>query len=232
VTPSSLVREAVAATWAFRAKGEREAEDRFRRLARTLAELHAHETVQRLALSASADEERHAALCVDLVRAYGGSMEMPPVESLPVDREGMSLEDATLTEVVSLCCIAETLSVAALGAILEVTVATDIHDVVHAILKDETSHAKLGWAHLASERKAGRGDFLSARLAPMMAASIPDDLFLPGTDSDNQEALAFGQLSRTRRVVIFRETFDRVIFPGFDALGIGTAPARAWLASR
>jgi hypothetical protein len=157
---------------------------------------------------------------------------MPPVESLPVDREGLSLEDATLTEVVSLCCIAETLSVAALGAILDVTTARDIQEVVRAILKDETSHAKLGWAHLATQREAGRGEFLSERLAHMMAASIPSDLFAVVTDIENEEALAFGQLSRSRRVALFRETFDEVIFPGFDAVGIGTAAARAWLASR
>jgi hypothetical protein len=134
--------------------------------------------------------------------------------------------------VVSLCCMAETLSVAALGAIFDVTVATDIRDVVHEILRDETSHAKLGWAHLATERAAGRGDFLSERLARMMAASIPDDLFAVDLDAENEEALAFGQLSRRRRVTVFRETFERVIFPGFDALGIATIAARAWLASR
>jgi hypothetical protein len=144
----------------------------------------------------------------------------------------MGLDYATLTEVVSLGCIAETLSVAALGAILDVTIAPDVRDVVRSILKDETSHAKLGWAHLAAERNAGRGDFLSERLPRMMEASIPVDLFASSTDVENDEALAFGQLPRSRRVSLFRETFDQVIFPGFDTLGIGTTAAREWLASR
>jgi hypothetical protein len=222
----------VAATWAFRAKGEREAEDRFRRLAQTLVRIDAHETVQRLALEASSDERRHATLCADLARAYGQTIDTPPMESLPVDRAGMSVEDATLVEMVSLSCVAETLSVAALGAILEVTVATDIQDVVRSILKDETSHAKLGWAHLAAERERGRGSFLGEVLPRLMAASIPDDLFSARDGLENEEALAFGQLPRSRRTTIFCETFEKVIFPGFGILGVDTAVARAWLTER
>src|SRR5262249_19202454 len=153
--PPPVVREVVAATWAFRAKGEREAEDRFLRLAGALGRVRAHETVRVLALRASSDEARHATLCTRLARAYGANIDEPPRESLPVDTEGLGAEDATLTEVVSLCCIAETLSVAALGAILEVTLAEDIQEVVRAILKDEVSHARLGWAHLAAELKVG-----------------------------------------------------------------------------
>src|SRR5204863_7468128 len=102
-------------------------------------------------------------------------------------------------------CIAETLSVGALGRILEVTRAKDIQDVVRSILKDEVAHARLGWAHLAAEIKLGRGDFLSERLPHMMATSIPDDLFAPCDDAQSDPALAFGQLSRGRRVAIFAE---------------------------
>jgi hypothetical protein len=171
-------------------------------------------------------------LCANLARAYGETIDVPPTESLPVDRAGMSLEEATLVEIMSLCCIAETLSVAALGAILEVTVATDIRDVVQSILKDEASHAKLGWAHLAAERERGRGGFLGELLPRLMAASIPDDLFLAQGGPENEEALAFGQLPRSRRVTIFCETFDQVIFPGFGAVGVDTAAARTWLSER
>jgi hypothetical protein len=144
----------------------------------------------------------------------------------------MTEVERTLAEVVSLCCVAETLSVASLGAIYDVTRAEDVRSVVHSILKDEVTHARLGWAHLGAERERGRGAFLAEWLPSMMAGGIPEDLFVLTDEVENEEALAFGQLTRKRRVDIFRSTFNEVIFPGFDTLGVSTDAARAWLAAR
>jgi hypothetical protein len=232
MTPSSRVRCAVAATWAFRARGEREAEDRFRRLGETLRRLGADDTALRLVGKAEEDERRHAALCGRLSATYGLEVETSAQESRPVGAVGMSVRDATLTEMVSLCCVAETLSVAALGAIHDVTRADDIRAVVHEILKDEIDHARVGWAHLGAERQRGRGGFLAAFLPDMLAAGIPEDLFQIEHDEENEEALLFGQLSRQRRVAIFRSTLVDVIFPGFELAGVDTTAARAWLRER
>jgi hypothetical protein len=232
MTPSSRVRSAVAATWAFRARGEREAEDRFRRLGETLRRLGADDAVQRLVLKAAEDERRHADLCCRLSATYGLRVETSREESRPVGAVGMSARDATLAEMVSLGCVAETLSVAALGAIRDVTLAEDIRAVVHEILKDEIDHAKVGWAHLGAERQRGRGTFLAAFLPDMLAAGIPEDLFRTEDDLENEEALSFGQLSRLRRVDIFRRTLVEVIFPGFEVAGVDTTAARAWFDER
>ena len=232
LTPTPAVREAVAGTWAFRATGEREAEDRFRRLARTLDRLGADESVRAMAHEAADDERRHSHLCAELAFSYGVTVELGARVSTPVGAPGLGLAACTLAEVVSLCCIAETLSVAALGKIREATVASDISTVVHELLKDEVKHARLGWAHLRVEVERGRAAFLADLLPGMMVAGIPADLFNDEAEVTTEEALAFGQLPRACRAEVFRETFEAVIFPGFEAAGVDTAAARAWLESQ
>lgn len=228
--PSEPLREVLAETWAFRAHGELEAADRFQRLARTLGKADAR--VCAMASEAAEDERRHAVLCAELACYFGAKVELCPENSVPVGYTELDTAECTLAEVVSLSCIAESLSVAALTTIRECAVATDVRDVVHEILKDEVKHARLGWAHLFAESRRGRSPFLSTFLPRMIAAGIPSDLFDGQADRGDDEALSFGQLSRARRLNILCETFVEVIFPGFEAAGVDTTAARLWLESR
>jgi hypothetical protein len=223
------LREIIASSWAVRARSEREAEERFRGLARSLASIGAHEHVVALAVRASLDEQRHAVLCARIARFYGASVAHLPRPRTQIDTSGLDAEDATLAELVSLACVGETLSVAALGASLEVVRAPDIQQVLRSILRDEAAHAKFGWQNLTEARRLGRGDFLHDRLSHVLEASLPDDLFDVSLDVDVDEAARFGELCASHRAAIYRMTFDDVIFPWFERLGVDTGGARNWV---
>lgn len=229
---SDIDRRKVGALWAFRAGGEREAHDRFGRLANELARAAAIPSVVEMARAASADEARHEGLCRDLAAAHGVTYRDTPRVSTPVGDPSFTLGERVLAEVVSLCCIGETLATTVLATTLEAATAHDVREVVHAILADEVRHSRLGWAHLAAESERGRAAFLGDFLPSMLAAGVPPDLFARGAAEPGEEALrAYGVLSKTELVEIFRATMSDVILPGFERLGVDATKARAWLQS-
>jgi hypothetical protein len=231
-----LVREAIGATWALRARAEREAEGRFAMLARALGRARAPGEVQGLALRASVDESRHVSLCSRVARTYGAHVDAPGPLRASAITQGLTAEGAALAEVVSLCCIAETLSVAAFGAILESAGPRDIRDVAQSILHDEAFHAEIGWTHLAAEVALGRGAFLGELLPSLLASSISGELPLAtpdlGDDAAEQEARSFGFLPAARHRAIVRDALGSVILPKFRAAGIETGAATAWLVTQ
>jgi hypothetical protein len=235
-TPTRLVREAIAATWTRRARGEREAEVHFMGLARALGRAGAPSDLQALALRASIDESRHVTLCAKLARAYGAHVDAPLRAHVAFEMRKTTAEGAALEELVALCCVGETLSVAAFGAILESAGPKEVRDVVKSILHDESFHAELGWTHLGKELALGRGEFLPERLPALFASSIPRELFAATPDlrdgPDAEQALAFGLLPSAMQHAILCDTFESVILPRFEAAGVETRAARAWLAER
>jgi hypothetical protein len=234
-TPTPLVREAIGATWALRARGEREAEARFARLARALGRTGAPGEVQGLALRASVDESRHVSLCSRLARSYGARIETASPLVPTADTTGLEPEDAALAEVVALCCIAETISVAAFGAILESAEPREIRDVAESILHDEAFHAEIGWTHLAAELAHGRGAFLGEVLPSLLASNLSAELGLAssalGDGVEADEARSFGLLPAARQRAIVRDALGSVVLPKLEAAGVETAAAVAWLAS-
>jgi hypothetical protein len=227
----AIVRERVAATWAFRTRAEIEATARFARMANDLAEVGASEVVVQGAADASADELRHRDLCARLAAKWGepNAVNHEPPKTR-IGRSEMDPRDRLLWEVVAVCCLAETLNTALMTRCMEVARDEDIRSTLHELLQDEVRHARLGWAHLAAERAQGRGQFLGDLLPLMLDASIEPGflegkLSIPWTDA----LYAYGELPWAELVRLYRETFNLVIFPGFDAAGIDTAKGRAWL---
>lgn len=229
-TATPRVRRAVASTWAFRAVGEREAAARFQRLAAELSAASAEPVVVQMAAASAEDERRHVRLCAALAATYGGVVRSEESEARLVGVPGMSLADRVLMEVVSLGCIAETLAATTLATIREVTRTPDVRAVVQEILRDEVAHGRIGWAHLAAERRKARGAWLHEHLVGMLTTGIPDDLFAPDIEDEDPEMLAHGELSRARRAAVFRETLTEVIFPGLEGFGVDASSGRAWLA--
>jgi len=116
---------------------------------------------------------------------------------------------------------------------MEVAKDPEIHSTLHELLKDEVRHARLGWAHLAAERAAGRGAFLGDVLPLLLEASIEPG-FLEGTMvAPWAPALYdYGELPSPELVQIFSDTLNLVVFKGLDAVGIDTSKGRAWLEAR
>ncbi len=224
----------MAATWAFRTRAEIEATARFARMATELAEVGATEFVLRGVADASADEARHRDLCARLAAEWGEpgalSHEAPPTR---IGRSDMGRRDRLLWELVAVCCISETMNVSLMTRCLEVAKDEAIRATLHELLKDEVRHARLGWAHLAAERAAGRGQFLGDVLPLMLEASIEPG-FLEGEPRPpwTDALYDYGELPWEELVRIFRETLSKVVFPGLDAVGIDASKGRAWLEGR
>lgn len=227
----AIIRARVAATWAFRTRAEIEATARFARMATELAEVGATPIVVRGAADASADELRHRDLCARLAAKWGEpnalAHEPPPNR---IGRSEMDPRDRLLWEMVAVCCISETMNTSLMTRCIEVAKDADIRATLHELLEDEVRHARLGWAHLAAERAAGRGQFLRDVLPLLLEASVEPGFLdgpprVPWTDA----MYDYGELPWTELVQIYRDTLNLVIFPGLDAVGVDTSRGRAWL---
>jgi hypothetical protein len=228
------LRRRLAVTWGFRTRAEIEATARFSRLAAELASAGAEPVVVSGAASAAEDEARHRDLCAVLAERFGDASARHHVAPrVRVGRAGMEMRDRLLWEMVAVCCISETMNTALLGRALEVACDPDIRGTLHALLRDEVRHARLGWAHLAAERAAGRGDFLTEVLPLMLEASIEPG-FLGGSAAApfTDDLYAYGELPHGELVALYRDTLEHVVFKGLEAMGLDTASGRAWLAER
>jgi hypothetical protein len=226
-----IIRARVAGTWAFRTRAEIQAAARFARMAIELAEVGATEVVARGAKEASDDELRHRDLCARLAARWGepnALQHVPPRER--IGRSDMDPRDRLLWEVVAVCCVSETMNTSLMTRCLEVAKDEEIRSTLHELLKDEVNHARLGWAHLAAERAAGRGAFLRDVLPLMLEASVEPGFLqgqpqVPWTD----ELFDYGELPSSELIQIYRDTLNLVVFPGLDATGVDTSKGRAWL---
>ena len=144
----------------------------------------------------------------------------------------MDPRDRLLWEMVSVCCIAETMNTSLMTRCLEVAKDEEIRTTLRDLLRDEVRHARLGWAHLAAERAHGRGAFLSDVLPLMLEASIEPG-FLEGDQTGPwvDALFDYGELPWAELAQIFRETLELVVFKGLDSMGIDTSKGRAWLSS-
>jgi hypothetical protein len=225
------VRARVAATWSARTRAEIEASARFARMAAELATVGAKSVVVRGASDASRDEARHRDLCAAIAARFGepnAKAYAAPRER--IGRSDMDPRDRLLWEVVAVCCISETMNTSLLTRCQEITKDGQIKTTLHELLKDEVRHAQLGWAHLAAERAAGRGDFLRDLLPPMLESSVEPG-FLDGKLPIPWTAAMYdyGELPQSELVEIYCETLNEVVFRGLDAMGVDSRQGRAWL---
>lgn len=225
-------RRFVASTWALRASGERAAALRFERLARTLAAADAPADMVALALRAGDDERRHVGLCDELAALFGWTRPpLPPGPHHPIGPTGRSPDDRLLYELVSACCLSETLNACMLRAILDRVRAPQVRDTVQTILSDEVHHARLGWRTLQHAREQGRGDFLGPMLPRMLrgaGVSLIDSPDAPGRDE--AQLAAWGELDHDARLAVFHAAMRDVVWPGLESAGVHTDLARAWCA--
>ncbi|MCA1827429.1 MAG: ferritin-like domain-containing protein [Myxococcales bacterium] len=219
-----IVREA----WAFRARVEREAAFRFARLAEEISAFDPDSPVPAMMRKAAEDERRHLALCEELaggpVEGIAGSDRIAP--------RSLGPREAALYETVAACCITETESVATVTSLLSEDALPRVREVLHEIARDEVSHSRMGWAHLAREAGELEVGFLS-RWLPSMLAGAAGSAFEPfEAEMDSPELLRHGVLPISRKRSTFVHTLREVVFPGLEQFGISTDAARAWLSER
>jgi hypothetical protein len=230
--PALLARAGQA--WRFRCGVEREAHARFARLAGWLHWAGFPGALCDLALRASFDERRHAALCEGLATGLEASpADLPAATPEVLAPAGLSPGATVLYEAVAACCVTETGSVGVLTALLGEVRGGRMRRVLRELAADEVGHSRLGWAVLAAEPDRGAAAALSPWVPAMLSGSIEAGLFQPGPPEDEDDALLeFGVLPRAlRREVFVRTTLD-VVLPGLSEGGVDPEPGRRWLLAR
>lgn len=213
---------AVARVWRMREQAEHEAAMQFAHLARELAVTGFPDALTELALRASRDETRHAALCRGVVAAHAPGL--PPLEPRPLARLGppsLSRRQRALYQAVALCCVTETLSVALLLEMRSCVRDPPVVVAVTRIARDESRHSQLGWAVLERVGRHADLSWLSPHIGSMLRASLEgEDLpVIPDTDLGGH-----GILPAPRSREIAAAVAQGVIFPGLQQYGIATAP--------
>jgi hypothetical protein len=147
-----------------------------------------------------------------------------------IGRAEMHARDRLLWEMVSVCCVAETMNAALLTRCLEIAKDEEIRVTLRELLKDEVRHARVGWAHIAAERAAGRGEFLRDVLPLILEASVEPG-FLAGSHAPpwDDSLYDYGELPHSELVSLYCETLEQVVFRGLDAMGVDTSQGRAWV---
>ena len=111
-------------------------------------------------------------LCGSVVEALGGKAEadVPPRAAFPTHADAPG-RAAALRNVVSICCLSETVAVALIGAERLEMPEGPLHDLLTRIWADEVGHARFGWRLL--ERV---GDSLTPSEVQAVSAYLPTAL--------------------------------------------------------
>jgi hypothetical protein len=132
---------------------------------------------------------------------------------------------------VAACCITETESVSTVTTLLCADCEPQVAAALREIARDEVSHSRMGWAHLAREAEALDVGFLSPWIPVMLAGTVPVGFFAPAAP-EPEGLLRYGVLPRSEKQRVFAATLREVILPGLVQHGVDAAPARAWLDER
>ena len=226
--PEAL-RPAVIATWRGRMVNEHGSSRVFEALARQLDgvgwALDAAE-----ARSFAAEEREHGALCGAVVAAAGGDACAPALADpdLPAHAD-TTARAAVLRNVMSICCLSETVAVALIGAERLEMPDGPLRELLERILADEVGHARFGWRLLAREfagLSAAERDALARYLPTAFAHLETHELaHLPAGARWPDAAAAYGLCEGDDARTLFGETVEHVIIPGLEAHGLPAGSA-------
>ncbi len=226
--PTDLLQPA-RATWLARMVNEQGSAVVFERLAVQLREAGFGPEVVQSCASFAAEERRHGVLCGAVVEALGGEAHAAghADEFLPAHADASRLACA-LRNVLSVCCLSETVAVALIGAERLEMPDGELRDLLTEIYADEVGHARFGWRLLAglrgrlgSSTLAALNAYLPTALAHLEAHELAH---LPAT-SVSPEGAALGLCSGDRARDLLYATIEEVIVPQLEALGLDARAA-------
>ena len=219
-------RSALAKHWLRRSRSEARIGLAFEKMGAPMRRAGAHGAVLELLRVASDDEQRHGEICLRIAEHYAGSaLEPPPLGETPLPSFGCEderLEAALL--IAGTCCINETLAT----VWLELCVAeasTPLARAAHrAHLRDEVDHARIGWAHLASDAldddlRAALGECVPRLLAANVPLWLAPDPVLPAEGISGHGVQP--QLTIENAI---RRAIQEILLPGFAHVRV---PVRA-----
>ncbi len=223
---------AVIATWRGRMLNEYGSSFVFDGLAAQLAALGWSADAAE-ARAFAAEEREHGALCGAVVEAAGGEARGLANSSpqLPMHTD-TTPRVAALRNLLSICCLGETVAVALIGAERLEMPAGPLRDLLERILADEVGHARFGWRLLAREAPSlataeldGLARYLPTALAHLEAHELRH---IPVATQWPIEGPHYGLCDGADARALFIDTVLQVIIPGLEAHGLPAA--RAWKA--
>jgi hypothetical protein len=202
----------------------------FAQVADELAASGAPAELVALARRAEADEARHATVCEELAVAYGHDSVPRPERRVRLrDYDQPTVRLRTALHAVHVCCISETIATMFVEACLGACESPALREIHREHLADEVQHARVGWAYVATltaDERAAIGAELPAvlqlqldawtrRIGDLPAAGVPGHGYPP----------------RTELLEAVHGAIRELVLPGFDHVGVDSAPARAWYAT-
>lgn len=225
------LREAAVVTWRGRMINEHSSARVFEGLAEQFSLAGMHDIVDEV--RAFADEERrHGVLCGAVVEALGGEAcaEVADGAAYPAHEDAGSPLEAALRNMLSICCLSETVAVSLIGAERLEMPEGELRDLLTKIFADEVGHSRFGWRTLArvaptldSATKERLGDYLAVAFAHLVEHELGH---LPIASQPPPEGVAYGLCSGSAARQLFFETVEKVIVPGLEAHGLPAS--RAW----
>ena len=220
------IPDGVARVWHYRWRVELEAADQFARLSEDLVTVHGTDSLSRMAAAAAHDEREHATYCEKIVRWADFDAPGPrPVSGARLGPDHLSVRQRALYACVSLSCVTESLSAALLVSMQRRAKEPQVREVVHAILEDEISHSRLGWAELARQADAGSVGWLSAYLPGMIRGAVKGDVPPRVERNDggaSRDLSTYGILPGPEARAVMAQTLESVVFPGLRKFGVDT----------
>lgn len=222
------LRDAAIETWRGRMVNEYASASVFAALARQLADA----SMDSREVASFADEERrHGALCGSVVESLGGKAlgELPEAAELPLHADAATPLEAAMRNVLSICCLSETVAVALIGAERLEMPDGELRELLTTIWSDEVGHARFGWRLLSQlALDAGTRERLADYLELAFAHLVEHELaHLPLSSRPPPDGVVYGLCNGSDARRLFFDTVETVIVPRLDALGIDAR--RAWL---
>ena len=197
--------------------------------------LHAEElkitaTVLDRLIEFAAEERRHGILCGAVVEAFGGTAIAPPLKGdpFPFHEDAAPLE-GILRNLLSICCLSETVAVALIAAEREDMPEGILKNLLTEIWSDECGHAHFGWRQLKAwlpddvNLKRRLGEYLTIAFGHLEGHELAH---LPLSSNPPLEGAQYGLCSGIEARALFYATVEGIIVPNLETYGI---PAQwAW----
>lgn len=219
-----LDRARAIATWRGRMVNEHGSAHVFEGLADQLADAGADPAWIAEAREMAEEERRHGVLCGAVVEALGGQAVAPalPEEEMPA-HDDVDRFEAVTRNILSVCCLSESVAVALIGAERLQMPDGPLRDVLTTIWADEIGHARLGWRWLATHRARLHAERLGAWLR--VAFAHLEDHELAHLPLGGQDDPVFGVCSGDDGRALFYQAVEEVIVPRLEACGLPAAEA-------
>jgi hypothetical protein len=225
------LREAAIATWRGRMINEHSSARVFDGLAAQFAKAGVDDVVAEVKGFAS-EERRHGVMCGAVVEALGGEAraEVADGDPYPEHADADGPLEAALRNMLSICCLSETVAVSLIGAERLEMPQGELRELLTKIYADEVGHSRFGWRTLGRlapaidpAMKERLGDYLEVAFEHLVDHELAH---LPVSSQPPAEGVVLGLCSGSDARRLFFDTVEHVIVPGLETHGI---PAkRAW----